>query len=341
MASSADLALLVNLMAEGAEELRGRIEDHADAQEKGQQVAWDAAALHVTAARAALMEAAGALIPFRGERPGDWIQVLGGRRVWPLDLREDEIHYEDIARMLAAKPRFSGCTSRLDVKSRPIRFCSIAEHSLRVAFLARHMATRDGLSPREIESAWNHGCVHDSPEAYMADAPYPVKRFLLLWGLIEDKAHERILEYFFLPPPSTAVAALVKRADLIMRGVEAEKFFPAQDVSEWAPLAVSILPDEYEVACQQPRPIDKVYDIEHWEALMCVALADIRQRKVELEPLPARTHPTTGESAWKQELTRAFDEGHATEEEMRGEPPPHLRHMMLEDEGPSAQEGAQ
>lgn len=122
------------------------------------------------------------------DRKGSWIQTYSGGRFWPLDPRADEVKLIDIAQALANKCRYAGhCT----------RFYSVAEHSVLVsrAVPAEH-------------AMW--ALLHDAGEAYLADIPRPVKRFLPEWKPIEAAVMRAVCEHFGLPEDEPAA---VKAAD--------------------------------------------------------------------------------------------------------------------------------
>ena len=89
------------------------------------------------------------------QRNGDWIQTFKGRKVFPLDPREDEICIEDIAHALSNICRFTGHVKH---------FYSVAQHSILASKYAK------GLLHQKI------ALLHDASEAYIADVSRPLKR---------------------------------------------------------------------------------------------------------------------------------------------------------------------
>lgn len=87
------------------------------------------------------------------ERVGDWSQTYTGRKVYPLDPREDEIDIIDIAHSLAMQCRFNGHTRV---------FFSVAEHC----------CLAHDLAPQSLKLA---ALLHDASEAYLCDLPRPIK----------------------------------------------------------------------------------------------------------------------------------------------------------------------
>lgn len=92
-------------------------------------------------------------------RTGDWMQVWGGGRVWPLDPRPGDVSIDVIAHSLACVNRFCGHT-----QSGPY---SVAQHSV---YVARCAMERHG--PRFALRA----LLHDAHEAYVGDVVRPLLR---------------------------------------------------------------------------------------------------------------------------------------------------------------------
>lgn len=116
--------------------------------------------------------------PAFAKRPGDFMQTFSGRKFWPLDPRSDEVHIEDIAHALSMQCRYGGhCT----------RFYSVAEHSV---LMARTFVNLD-------LALW--ALLHDAAEAYVADVPRPLKRFLPGYKEAESKVMAAICDRFGLP----------------------------------------------------------------------------------------------------------------------------------------------
>lgn len=113
-------------------------------------------------------------------RYGDWCQTFLGKKVYPLDPREDEIEIVDIAHALSMMCRYNGHC---------LRFYSVAEHCCHVS---------DYIGRTQSEHAlW--GLLHDASEAYLADIIRPVKPWLEgYWG-IENRLMECICLRFGLP----------------------------------------------------------------------------------------------------------------------------------------------
>lgn len=110
-------------------------------------------------------------------RPGDFMQTYTGRKFWPLDPRTDEVCIEDIAHALSMQCRYGGHC---------LRFYSVAEHSV---LMARAVGPDVAL--------W--ALLHDAAEAYVADMPRPLKRFLAGYKDVEAKVMAAVCDKFGLP----------------------------------------------------------------------------------------------------------------------------------------------
>jgi len=82
-----------------------------------------------------------------------WLQSYTGRKVYPLDLRVEDICIEDIAHSLAYQCRFNG---------HYLRYYSVAEHSIIVSRFVPPELALDGL-------------LHDASETYLHDMVRPLK----------------------------------------------------------------------------------------------------------------------------------------------------------------------
>lgn len=136
-------------------------------------------------------------------RRGGWLQTASGGQFWPLDPRPEEVRLEDVAHALSNLCRFGG-HSRV--------FYSVAEHSLRVARLAR-----DSGASRMIQAC---ALLHDSAEAYLVDVPSPIKGSL--GGYREAEARvERCVEERFGLPDGSLCSAEIKLWDRALLATEA------------------------------------------------------------------------------------------------------------------------
>lgn len=133
----------------------------------------------------------------------DWIQTYTGRKVYPLNLRVEDIDVRDIAHALANQCRFAGHA----------RFhYSVAQHSVLVANYIL-----DSTGDREV-ARW--GILHDASEAYLTDLPRPLKRHpaLAFYRGAEKSAQRVICDRFGLPQREPEA---VKVADLVLLVTEA------------------------------------------------------------------------------------------------------------------------
>lgn len=121
-------------------------------------------------------------------RRGDWMQTASGRQFWPLDPRPEEIHIGDIAAALSKLCRYNGhCEWHY----------SVAQHSV---YVSHQLPAEHALT----------GLLHDATEAYCADVPRPLKRFLTGYAQIEQDIWLAVAERFGLP---VEMPACVHEAD--------------------------------------------------------------------------------------------------------------------------------
>lgn len=116
------------------------------------------------------------------ERKGGHFKTFTGRRVWPLDLRPEDIDPVDIAHHLALECRFGG----------GVRFhYSVAQHSVLVATI---------LTFGEPAKLSVHGLLHDAAEAYLKDVIRPLKRCpeFAAYRAAEEAAMDAICDRFGL-----------------------------------------------------------------------------------------------------------------------------------------------
>jgi len=119
-------------------------------------------------------------------RRGDWMTTATGRKVWPLDLRPDEVDLEDIAIALSNLCRFGG---------RCRQFYSVAQHSLWVADQVKE------LRP-ELELC---ALLHDAAEAYVGDVVSPIKPWL---GVYDNNPRGRLRSLGLIDYPGKGMAVV-------------------------------------------------------------------------------------------------------------------------------------
>lgn len=160
-------------------------------------------------------------------RIGDYIEVYGGTRFYPLDPREDEIHIEDIAHALALTCRFSGHTRT---------FYSVAQHCVHVSKEVGRMAGEHidatPLPWREF-ALW--GLLHDAPEAYLNDIPRPLKG---TWAFepyrnLEDNLMRVVASKFGL---DSEMPSPVKKLDNVLLATEARDLLTPGALQRWSPI---------------------------------------------------------------------------------------------------------
>jgi hypothetical protein len=143
---------------------------------------------------------------------GRWIQTFTGRKVFPLDLKPEDIDELDIAHSLARLCRFNGHCRE---------FYSVAQHSIHVASM---------LTPEFFLA----GLLHDASEAYLGDLSRPLKVLpeFAFYRAAEERAMAAIARRFGFELP---LPWLVQQADLVMLATEkATLMGPEPD--DWGPL---------------------------------------------------------------------------------------------------------
>lgn len=159
-------------------------------------------------------------------RTGDWMQTASGVAFWPLDPRASETHLYDIAHALSNLCRYNGHSKK---------FYSVAEHSVHVS---RVVPPKDALA----------GLMHDATEAYCADVPRPLKRFLNGYAEIEHRIWLVIAEKFGL---AVDLPASVKTADNTVLLAEKEQILgPVPLPWHWAN---GLKPADVRIECWSPE----------------------------------------------------------------------------------------
>lgn len=110
-------------------------------------------------------------------RVGNWMLSSQGNRLWPLDMRAEDVDIEDIAHALSNICRFGGHCRE---------FYSVAQHSV---IVAGRVSSENGLV----------ALLHDAPEAYCGDVVRPLKQNLRGFEDIEQGIWYAIAERFGLP----------------------------------------------------------------------------------------------------------------------------------------------
>jgi len=138
-------------------------------------------------------------------RRGDWIATYSGQKVWPLDPRADEIHYDDVCIGLAREGRYGN-------QSREVY--SVGTHSVIVSQFVEQFARERGWSEDDALMAAREGLMHDASEAYIGDVTRPLKRQHVMRGYrrVEDRWWRAVCERFEIHPTPESTM-LVKEVD--------------------------------------------------------------------------------------------------------------------------------
>lgn len=156
------------------------------------------------------------------------MQTHSGRQFWPIDPRPDEIDLEDIAHALSHLCRFAGHVQC---------FYSVAEHSIRVSYLA--------WAEKQDKRLALAALLHDATEAYVVDVPRPLKRFLSGYAEIESRV-ARCVEQRFDLETGILDHPLIKQWDEVLLATEARDLMGGQSAGKWhlraEPLGQAIRP---------------------------------------------------------------------------------------------------
>jgi hypothetical protein len=141
-----------------------------------------------------------------GQRKGAFVLTRSGRRVYFLDPRAADFSVADVARGLAAHPRWAGQT---------VEPYSVAQHSVLVA----EVAEEEGAEALEVMRA----LFHDGAEAFAADLVRPLKYELRRYRRIEERMLSAMCAAFGLPLQGGAV---LRRAHRRVEATERRDLFP-------------------------------------------------------------------------------------------------------------------
>lgn len=151
------------------------------------------------------------LLPRKSQdgRVGNWISTCEGTRLYPFDVRHEDIEIGWIARALANTCRFGGHLKR---------FLSVAEHCVRASFLV----------PPEFAP---HALLHDGSEGVLQDIVRPLKyeSDFYFYRELEDRVQRVVFERFGLQPE---MPPEVKRVDDRLVATEARDLQHRMD-PEW------------------------------------------------------------------------------------------------------------
>ena len=141
-----------------------------------------------------------------------WIETITGRHVNPLNLKDDDICIEDIAKPLSQLCRFVGQCSRL---------YTVGQHSIHVADLVANELL-DEYKNGMLSPGHNRTCLaallHDASEAYTNDISRPVKYAVKGFKEIEDVIIGKVMIHFDCVGVDWT---LIKKIDNIMLATEA------------------------------------------------------------------------------------------------------------------------
>jgi 5'-nucleotidase len=148
----------------------------------------------------------GLMVRCTRERRGAFVLTHSGRRVYFLDPRASDFCVADVARGLAAHPRWAGQT---------VEPYSVAQHSVLVAEAAEEERAETIQVLRAL--------FHDGAEAFAADLVRPLKNELRHYRRIEERMFSAMCAAFGLPIDA---APVVQRAHGRVEATERRDLFP-------------------------------------------------------------------------------------------------------------------
>ena len=140
---------------------------------------------------------------------GTWMQVLDGRRFYPLDPRPEEVFIQDIAQSLSRQIRYNGLSDEI---------INVGQHSCNAAWFAE----MEGYGAKVQLAA----LMHDAAETYVADMVRPLKVEFPAYREAEDEVTSCINQALNLP---IIDHVLIKRFDNLCLAWEKRDMYPSSE----------------------------------------------------------------------------------------------------------------
>ena len=172
----------------------------------------------------------------------EYIITYSGKKIYPLEMNEEDICLKDIAHALALKCRFTGHCKK---------FYSVAEHSV--------LLTTYEFSPGP--ASW---CLlHDAAEAYLPDIASPIKKHFPI--LIEAEVYilSLIEKRYGLPHLTPEMQSSIKKADQLLQKTEGRLLLPYYVNPKWR----NITPIYKSLPCWSPGQAEQEMLKLAWEVL--------------------------------------------------------------------------
>lgn len=141
----------------------------------------------------------------------DWISTYTGRRVFPLNMKQEDLCIEDIVHALANKCRYTGHCNV---------FYSVAQHCVL-------MSEFDLPGP----PIWR--LLHDAAEAYLPDVAHPIKHCFPNLIAAENHILELVQKAFQITVSFDSVSSDIKIADKAMMVWEGKNIMPIDVEANW------------------------------------------------------------------------------------------------------------
>lgn len=172
---------------------------------------------------------------YRSRMHSEYIGTFSDVMFYPYDAHVAEVRHLDIMQGLAHECRFAGQIPR---------FLSVAEHSIKVAAVAEHLAqqlVRDGgMGDDHVAVVALYALLHDAHEAYLKDMPSPLEARMCdvygkPWRQIKQELQDVIHAAYNLPVLFEEGAQIIKQADKYVCHCEVLALRPNADAIDYGP----------------------------------------------------------------------------------------------------------
>ena len=281
---------------------------------------------------------------YRSRMHNEYIRTFSGVMFFPYDPGVDEVRHLDIMQGLAHECRFAGQIPR---------FLSIAEHSIKVAVIAEHLARQlvreGGMSADHVPIVALYALLHDAHEAYTKDIPSPLKARMAdiygtPWSSIERRLQDVIHAAYNLPILFEEGYQIIKQADKYAVYCEVVALRPKANAASYGPVAPPDILAIARVGTEEPTIATVRSLLDSEVRRLCGIVGAQVPADPKPEPEPTQTECSIpGCSAWASVETGTLCAPHATpskrladimkNQPIPGERPPQPRPRLDRDRG--------